>query len=397
MKKIYADLHIHSPFSLATSKKMDVDNLELMAQKKGIDIIATGDIFHPEWQNILKTKLLVNNNGFYKLKNGKTNFILSGEVSLVFGEVGKKRKVHVLILCKNFEETEKLTKIFSEYGKLKSNGRPFLKMSLKQLSDYVEKETKDCFIIAAHIWTPHYSLFGSKSGFNSLEEAFEGKPTDRLIAMETGLSSDPPMNWLVKDVMKYTLVSNSDSHSPLKIGREVNVFQNVFSFDKLVDNIKTGNNFLYTIEFFPEEGKYFYDGHRKCGISLHPEETFKQKGICPACNKKLTVGVLNRVYELSKIHGKYEGGKISFKYSVPLIEVIAAVLKRKDNSPVVLREYYSVLDKLGKEFYVLEEAEYDSIKKHAGEKLAKAINLLRENNVRRIAGFDGQYGKILFE
>jgi uncharacterized protein (TIGR00375 family) len=397
MKKIYADLHIHSPFSLATSKKMDVDNLELMAQKKGIDIIATGDIFHPEWQNILKTKLLVNNNGFYKLKNGKTNFILSGEVSLVFGEVGKKRKVHVLILCKNFEETEKLTKIFSEYGKLKSNGRPFLKMSLKQLSDYVEKETKDCFIIAAHIWTPHYSLFGSKSGFNSLEEAFEGKPTDRLIAMETGLSSDPPMNWLVKDVMKYTLVSNSDSHSPLKIGREVNVFQNVFSFDKLVDNIKTGNNFLYTIEFFPEEGKYFYDGHRKCGISLHPEETFKQKGICPACNKKLTVGVLNRVYELSKIHGKYEGGKISFKYSVPLIEVIAAVLKRKDNSPVVLREYYSVLDKLGKEFYVLEEAEYDSIKKHAGEKLAKAINLLRENNIRRIAGFDGQYGKILFE
>ncbi len=397
MKKNYVDLHIHSPFSLATSKKMDVDNLEIMAIKKGIDILATGDIFHPEWQNILKTKLVEKKDGFHKLKDGKTNFILSGEVSLVFGEVGKKKKVHVLILCKDFAETEKLTKIFSAYGKLKSNGRPFLKMSLKQLSDYIEKETKDCFIIAAHIWTPHYSLFGSKSGFNSLEEAFEGKPTDRLIAMETGLSSDPPMNRLVKDVMRYTLVSNSDSHSPLKIGREVNVFQNISSFDTLIKSIKTGKNFLYTIEFFPEEGKYFYDGHRKCSVSLHPEQTFKRKTICPVCGKKLTVGVLNRVYELSKIHGEFKGETIPFKYSVPLIEIIAAVLKRKDNSPVVLREYYALLDKIGKEFYILEEAEFDLIKKYSGEMLAKSITALRENRVKRIPGFDGQYGKIIFE
>ena len=395
MSKVYADLHIHSPYSLATSKNMVPEVLEETAQIKGIDILATGDIFHPEWQNTLRKRLIDTGNGFFRIKNGKTNFVLSGEVSLVFGEVGKKKKVHILILCKNFKETEQLTGAFSPFGKLSSNGRPFLKMSLRKLIEKVKNETENCYLIPAHIWTPHYSIFGSKSGFDSLEEAFEGKP-ERVIAMETGLSSDPPMNWLVKDAMAFTLVSNSDSHSPFKIGREANVLEDVYTFDELINTIRTGKGFLYTLEFFPEEGKYFYDGHRKCGISLHPEETEKLGGICPVCNKKLTVGVLNRVYELSRKRGKYSGKKIGFKYILPLTELIAQIIGKKESSTAVKIEYERIIKFFGSELSLYENAEIKDIKKHFGDKLSIAIEKLRNKDIKRIPGYDGEYGKILF-
>ncbi len=395
MAKVYADLHIHSPYSLATSKNMTPEVLEETAKMKGIDILATGDIFHPEWQDTLKKILIDTGNGFYRIKGGKTNFVLSGEVSLVFGEVGNKKKVHILILCRDFKETSILTKIFSPYGKLNSNGRPFLKMSLRELVDKVKSETENCFLIPAHIWTPHYSIFGSKSGFDSLEEAFEGKP-ERVIAMETGLSSDPPMNWLVNDAMAFTLVSNSDSHSPLKIGREANVLEDVYTYDDLIKTIKTGEGFLYTLEFFPEEGKYFYDGHRKCGVSLHPEETEKLGGICPVCNKKLTVGVLNRVYELSKKRGKYTGKKIDYKYILPLTELIAEIMGKKETSAAVKSEYKRIVDFFGSELSFYESAEIIDIEKNFGEKLSKAVKKLRNKDVKRIPGYDGEYGKIIF-
>ncbi len=394
MSKTYADLHIHSPFSLATSKKMVPEVLEEMAIIKGINILATGDIFHPEWQSILKKTLISQDNGFFRIKGGETDFILSGEVSLVFGEKGRKKKVHILILCKDFKETEILTRAFSPFGKLSSNGRPFLKISLKRLVEIVREETKDCFLIPAHIWTPHYSLFGSKSGFNSLEEAFEGE-LDRIIAMETGLSSDPPMNWLVSDVMRFNLVSNSDSHSPLKIGREANVFGEIKSYDELIKAIKTGENFLYTLEFFPEEGKYFYDGHRKCGISLHPLETKKLNGLCPVCNKKLTVGVLNRVYELSGISGEYKGEKKDFKYILPLIELIAELLGKRENSSAVETEYNKIIKAFGSELSFYEDIPLNEIEKRFGSKLSGAVARLRERKVKRVPGFDGVYGKIL--
>ena len=395
MSKVYADLHIHSPYSLATSKRMVPDVLEETAKMKGINILATGDIFHPEWQSILRKKFIDIGNGFFRIKNGETDFILSGEVALVFGEVGKKKKVHVLILCKDFKETAILTKAFSPYGKLSSNGRPFLKMSFRGLIEKVTEETGNCFLIPAHIWTPHYSLFGSKSGFDSLKEAFDGKP-ERVIAMETGLSSDPPMNWLVKDAMTYTLVSNSDSHSPFKIGREANVLEDVNSYDELIQTIKTGKKFLYTLEFFPEEGKYFFDGHRKCGVSLHPEETEKLRGICPVCGGKLTVGVLHRVYELSKKQGKYRGKKIGYKYILPLTELIADVLGKKESSSAVKNEYEKIVSFFGSELIFFEDAEIKIIKEHFGEKLAKAVENLRNKKVKRIPGFDGEYGRILF-
>jgi len=392
--KVYADLHIHSPFSIATSKRMTPVELENMSRKKGINIIATGDIFHYEWQNIIYKRMIDQKNGFYRIKGGKIDFILSGEVSLVFGEKGKKKKVHILILCKEFKEVKILTKIFSDYGILSSNGRPFLKMSLKKLCDYVQKETENTYLIPAHIWTPHYSLFGSKSGFDSFDDAF-GENTERIIAMETGLSSDPPMNWKVKDAMKFNLVSNSDSHSPIKIGREANVFESISSYDDLINSIKTGNKFLYTIEFFPEEGKYHYDGHRKCNICLHPEESKKLNNKCPVCGKKLTIGVLHRVYKLSDIHGNFNGSKIDFKYSIPLIEIIAEILGKKDNSVVVRREYEKLIKKLGQELKIIEEIDYSYIRKHAGYKLSESIKNLRENNVERIPGYDGKYGKII--
>jgi len=394
MSKTYADLHIHSPFSLATSKKMIPEVLEEMAIIKGINILATGDIFHPEWQAILKKTLISQDNGFFRIKGGRTDFILSGEISLVFGEKGKKKKVHILILCKDFKETEILTKAFSPFGKLSSNGRPFLKMSLKRLVKIVREETKDCFLIPAHIWTPHYSLFGSNSGFNSLEEAFEGE-LDRIIAMETGLSSDPPMNWLVSDVMRFNLVSNSDSHSPLKIGREANVFGKIESYDELIRAIKTGENFLYTLEFFPEEGKYFYDGHRKCGVSLHPLETKKLNGLCPVCNKKLTVGVLNRVYELSKISGGYTGEKKDYKYIFPLIELVAELLGKRGTSLIVESEYKKIIEVFGSELSFYEDVPLNEIEKRFGSKLSGAIERLRKRDVKRIPGFDGVYGQIL--
>ncbi len=395
MNKVYADLHIHSPFSLATSKSMTPEVLEKYAVMKGINILATGDIFHPEWQKILKKLLIDRNNGFFRVKNGKTDFVLSGEVSLVFGEKGKKKKVHILILCKDFKETKILTSIFSSYGKLASNGRPFLKMSLRKLSDTVKDETENCYLIPAHIWTPHYSIFGSKSGFDSLNEAFEGEP-DRVIAMETGLSSDPPMNWLVKDAMRFNLVSNSDSHSPMKIGREANVFEDVRSYDELINSIRTGESFLYTLEFFPEEGKYFYDGHRKCGVSFHPIETEKHNGLCPVCNRKLTIGVLNRVYQLSKKVGKYEGDKRSYKYILPLTELISEILGKRESSSLVQKEYERIIKIFGSELRFYEDVPISAIEEKAGEKMAAAIERLRRGDVKRIPGYDGEYGRILF-
>ncbi len=392
------DLHIHSKYSLATSKDMTIENIAYFSNIKGITHIATGDLFHSGWLNEIEKKLIPEENGFFKLKNSKSNshFILSGEVSLIFGKKGNKKKVHILIVSSNLKEVKLLKKALSHYGNLESNGRPFLKLSLKELSRIISEETGNTYLIPAHIWTPHYSIFGSKSGFNSLEEAFEGDVSNKIIAMETGLSSDPPMNWLVKDVMRYNLVSNSDSHSPFKIGRELNVFYDFETFGQLISSIKTGKGFLYTVEYFPEEGKYHYDGHRNCGVSFHPEETRKNNGICPVCKRKLTVGVLNRVYQLSDIHGKYEGKKIPFKHSIPLIEIIAKALGKPESTKMVKNFYFKMIEKFGNEFKILFEVELEELSKNGFSKIALFIEMLREEKLNVIPGYDGVYGKIEF-
>ncbi len=392
------DLHIHSKYSLATSKDMTLKNIAYFSKIKGITHIATGDLFHSGWLAEIEKNLTPEENGFFKLKNSKNSphFILSGEVSLVFGEKGNKKKVHILVLSSDLKEVKTLKKAFSHYGNLDSNGRPFLKLSLKELSKIVSDETNHTYLIPAHIWTPHYSIFGANSGFNSLEEAFEGEVSERIIAMETGLSSDPPMNWMVKDVMRYNLVSNSDSHSPFKIGRELNVFDDFETFSQLIMAIKTGGGFLYTVEYFPEEGKYHYDGHRKCGVSFHPEETRKNNSVCPVCKRKLTIGVLNRVYQLSDIHGKYEGKKIPFKHSIPLIEIIAKAMNKPETTKMVKNFYFKIIENFGNEFKILFEVEPKELSKNGFSRMALFIKMLRDEKLKVIPGYDGVYGKIEF-
>jgi len=294
-----ADLHIHSKYSRATSRDMDVPNLAKWAKLKGVSLLGTGDFTHHLWLQELKKYLQPRRKSGLYFYEG-INFILSAEISSIFSQEGKVYRVHNVILAPSFEIVEEINKMLSFHGNLASDGRPILGISCRKLAEELFKISSDPMLIPGHIWTPWFSVFGSNSGFDSLEEAF-GKYTGKITALETGLSSDPAMNWMVSNLDKFALVSNSDSHSPSRIGREANVFDCELDFweIKKVLEKKDRSKFLYTIEFFPEEGKYHYDGHRNCKVCFHPKETKKSSGICPKCKKPLTIGVLNRVGQLA--------------------------------------------------------------------------------------------------
>jgi len=300
--KFIADLHIHSKYSRATSPRMDLENLDEWARIKGIKVLATGDFTHPDWFKNLKEKLEPAETGLYKLKGSSsgTRFILSVEISSIYPKLGKIRKIHNLILSPSLGVAEKINAQLSQIGNLKSDGRPILKLDPRELLKIVLDISEDCFLICCHAWTPWFGIFGSKSGFDSIEECF-GDYSKYIFSIETGLSANPPMNWRLSNLDRITLVSNSDAHSLNNIGREANVFDTDLSYLGIRDAIKSKNpqKFLYTIEFYPQEGKYYYDGHRKCGISLSPEESKKYNNVCPVCGKPLTSGVLGRVEELA--------------------------------------------------------------------------------------------------
>lgn len=392
-----ADLHLHSKYSRATSKDMDLENLDKWAKLKGIKVVGTGDFTHPDWFKNLKEKLEPAETGLYKLKsNDETRFLLSSEISCIYSKGGRVRKIHIIIFSPSFEISEKINTHLGWIGNLKADGRPILGLDAKELAKIVLDASKDCLIVPAHMWTPWFSIFGSRSGFDSIEECFE-EYSKYIFAGETGLSSDPPMNWRVSALDKITLISNSDAHSPRKIGREANVFDTELSYPGIIEAIKFKNpqKFLYTIEFFPEEGKYHFDGHRACEISLSPQESKKYNNICPNCGRPLTIGVLNRVEELADRSADFKPKKaIPFKSLIPLEEIIADAVGQAPATKRVAEEYRNLIKELGSEFEILLNAPYQSLKAATLSEVAEGIIRVRQGKVYLEPGYDGVFGKI---
>ena len=399
--KIFADVHIHSKYSRATSQSMDLEHIFESAQKKGINVVGTGDFTHPEWLKELKNKLEPAEQGFYKLKNAKegknkTRFVITGEISNIYTRNGRGRRVHNLIILPSLEAAEKIANRLSWQGNIKSDGRPILGMDSEELLKIVMEAEPEALCVPAHIWTPWFGVLGSMSGFDSLEEAY-GENVKYLVALETGLSSDPLMNWRLSALDKYALISNSDAHSPNNLGREVNVFNTELSYSAISQAIKEKDpqKFLYTIEFFPEEGKYHYDGHRSCKIRMSPQETKKVGGICPQCGGKLTVGVLSRVEELAdRPEGFKPQGAIPYKSLVPLAEIIAEVLGVQSRTKKVEEQYQKLINHFSNEFTVLLDADLDEMKKIVDLEIAQGIERARKGDLIIEPGYDGEYGKI---
>jgi len=396
--KFIADFHLHSKYSRATSPQMDLENLDNWAKTKGIKILGTGDFTHPEWFKTLREKLEPADPGLYKLKgvSSETRFILTVEISNVYSKKGKIRKIHIIIFAPSFEIAEKINTHLGWIGNLRADGRPILGLDSKELAKIVLNISEDCLIVPAHCMTPWFGIFGSKSGFDSIEECFEDY-SKYIFALETGLSADPKMIWRIPDGRKVTLISNSDSHSPSHIGREANVFDTEISYPAIIKAIKEKDpqKFLYTIEFFPQEGKYHYDGHRICGISLSPKESKKYNNICPNCGRPLTIGVFNRVDSLAdRPEGFKPEDAIPFKSLVPLTEIIADALGVTVGTKQVEAEYRNLIEKFGNEFKVLLDAPRQDLESITLPEIAEGIIRVREGRVNIEPGYDGVYGKI---
>ena len=404
--KMIADLHIHSRFSMATSKEGTPENLDSWARKKGISLIGTGDFTHPVWREELKERFVSEGNGLYRLRDAfvkeesrkfpgeGTRFVVSGEISSIYKKNGKTRKVHNVILLPSLEAADAMAQRLEKIGNIHSDGRPILGLDSHDLLEMMLDVCPEGILIPAHIWTPHFSVLGAKSGFDSVEECFE-ELAPYIHALETGLSSDPAMNWRISKLDRYQLVSNSDAHSPSKLGREANLLDIDCSYEGLYRAIQTGEGLEGTVEFFPEEGKYHFDGHRKCGVSLSPVEAERLGGICPVCGKKLTMGVDHRVEQLAdRAEGFVKKDGKKYESLVPLPEVISACMGYSTASKKVQGCFEQLIQTLGTEFDILRNVPSEDIKSCAGERIAEGIENVRTGNVKRIPGYDGEYGKI---
>ena len=406
LMKMIADLHIHSRFSMATSKEGTPENLDFWARKKGISLIGTGDFTHPVWREELKERLVSEGNGLYRLRDASvkeesrkfpgegTHFVVSGEISSIYKKNGKTRKVHNVILLPGLEAADAMAQRLEKIGNIHSDGRPILGLDSHDLLEMMLDVCPEGILIPAHIWTPHFSVLGAKSGFDSVEECFE-ELAPYIHALETGLSSDPAMNWRISKLDRYQLVSNSDAHSPSKLGREANLLDIDCSYEGLYRAIQTGEGLEGTVEFFPEEGKYHFDGHRKCGVSLSPVEAERLGGICPVCGKKLTMGVDHRVEQLAdRAEGFVKKDGKKYESLVPLPEVISTCMGYSAASKKVQGCFEQMIQTLGTEFDILRNVPSEDIKSCAGERIAEGIENVRTGNVKRIPGYDGEYGKI---
>ncbi|MFC1808699.1 endonuclease Q family protein [Candidatus Omnitrophota bacterium] len=406
--RFIADIHIHSCYSIATSKESRPEYLELWAGRKGIDVVGTGDCIHPTYFKELKDKLVYLDNGLYQLKKkyrirdtnndtsekNASNFILTTEISSIYKKNGKVYKVHNVCVFPDFKSVKKVQKKLEKIGNIHSDGRPILGLDSKDLLEIVLESHPMSYVIPAHIWTPWFSVLGAKSGFDSIHECY-GDLTNEIFALETGLSSDPSMNRLCSFLDQFRLVSNSDAHSPSKLGREANIFNTDLSYEGIYKALKYDNGFLGTIEFFPEEGKYHYDGHRKCCISLDPYESKMHKGKCPVCGKSLTMGVATRVVQLADRKKPDGFGKQKFYRVTPLPSIIAESMELKNTaSKKVQSEYLRLIHALGSEFDILLFKDLDNIKKEAGEHYAEGIRRLRSGKVAITPGYDGEFGHI---
>ena len=396
--KFIADLHLHSKYSRATSRDMEVETLALWAKRKGIKLLGTGDFTHPLYFLELQSKLRPLGNGLFTLKEDPegTHFLLSAEVSNMYTQGGRGRRVHTLIFAPSFEVVERINAHLGRLGKVSSDGRPIFGFSAKDLVKMILDISPDCLLIPAHVWTPWFSIFGAKSGFDSIGECFE-EEAKNIYAIETGLSSDPEMNWRLSALDSITLISNSDAHSPRKIGREANIFNCDLSYGAITEAIrkKDPRRVLFTIEFFPEEGKYHFDGHRNCNLLLSPKETRKHQKICPVCGKPLTVGVMYRVEELAdRPEGFVPQKAIPALHSVPLDEIIADALGMGTNAATVENEYLRLVEKGGSEFDILLELSPEELSIFMPPLILEGILRVREGRLKITPGYDGVFGKI---
>jgi DNA helicase II / ATP-dependent DNA helicase PcrA len=408
--KFMADLHIHSRFSRATSRDLTPETLSLWARKKGITVIGAGDCTHPTWVAELGEKLVEAEDGLYRLRpdlqqavdaqvpdscRGETRFLFSGEISCIYKKDGKTRKVHHLILMPDMASVTKLNRRLDRIGNITSDGRPILGLDSKALLELTLEASDRAFFIPAHVWTPWFSVFGSKSGFDSLEECFEDL-TGHIHALETGLSSDPSMNRRLSALDPYVLVSNSDAHSPAKLGREANLFDTELNYHAMTRAMTDGKGFSGTIEFYPEEGKYHLDGHRNCRVRFEPAETIAHAGLCPVCGKSLTVGVLSRVHALSDRHTPAVSKP--FFSLVPLPEILSQLFGCGPATKKVDEAYERLLADLGPELRILKDVSLGDIEAAGGPLLKEAIDRMRHDQVIRLGGYDGEFGVIrMFE
>ena len=387
-----ADFHIHSKYSRATSRDMDVKHLAEWAKLKGITLMGTGDFTHHLWLEELKHSFEDLGNGLYKYQD--VHFILTSEISSIYSKKGKTYRVHNMVIAPSFKTVDKINEILSRCGNLASDGRPILGMDAADLARIVFDVDENCMLVPGHIWTPWFSVFGSMSGFDRIEDCFEDQ-TPKIFALETGLSSDPAMNWRLSALDRFTLISNSDSHSPQKIGREANVFNCELNYKTIREVLKTKDKskFLYTIEFFPEEGKYHFDGHRLCEMRLSPKETIANKGRCPKCGKPVTVGVMSRVEQLAdRPQGYMPSNAIPFKSLIPLDEIIAEAKGMGKASQAVEKEHRSAIAKFGTEFEILLRASREDLLKGIPPRIVEGIMRVRQGKVKINAGYDGEYG-----
>ncbi|MBM3471191.1 MAG: DNA helicase UvrD [Armatimonadetes bacterium] len=392
--RLIADLHLHSHYSRATSRDMDVENMSRWAKLKGIAVLGTGDFTHPVWLRELRDKLEPNARGLY-VHDG-VHFMLTAEVSSIYSAGGRLRKIHNILFAPSFDVVERINAVLGRFGNLMADGRPTLTLPSDRMVEYLMEISPDCMVSPAHAWTPWFSLYGSMSGFDSMAECF-GDQLKHIAAVETGLSSDPAMNWRLSELDRVVLLSNSDAHSPAKLGREANVFAcdpDYFEIMRVLRE-KDLSRLLYTIEFFPEEGKYHYDGHRLCNHRMAPKETIAAGGKCPVCGKPPTVGVLHRVERLAdREEGFVPEGAVPYRNLVPLEEIIAEAVGARPGTVGVREEYYKLCSAFGSEFNVLLDAPVEEVRRHTTLRVAEGLRRVREGRVRIAPGYDGVFGEI---
>ncbi len=410
--KFYADLHLHSHYSRATSPDLNLEHLFLWAQLKGIQVVGTGDFVHPQWMAELKEKLQPAEEGLFALKPeyaarwegqvpaacaGDVRFMLTAEISNIYKKFDKVRKVHNIIFAPSFAAAGKIQAVLESIGNIHSDGRPILGLDSRDLLEIVLEADPLAFLIPAHIWTPWFSVLGSSSGFNRVEDCF-GDLTQHVFALETGLSSDPPMNWRLKQLDPFVLISNSDAHSPAKLGREATAYDTELSYPGIYRALSDPKDqgLAGTVEFFPEEGKYHYDGHRLCKTRLHPKETQGHNGLCPVCGKPVTVGVMARVEALADRPGGEKPPRWRpYRNLIPLAEIIAEAKGLGSPSAKAVQEtYQKLLARLGNELFILQEAPLKDVEGVGGDLVAEGVGRMRAGQVQIAAGYDGEYGRV---
>ena len=401
----FADLHIHSKYSMATSANSDLSHLNMWARRKGIKVLGTGDLTNPMWRSQMREQLSLVDYGIYRLKDMYCEsiwpsfetpyFILTGEISCVYKRSGKTRRVHNVVILPSLETADALSEKLSSVGNICADGRPILKLDSEDLLDMVLNISPDAELVPAHIWTPHYSMFGRFSDFSSIQECF-GSLSKYVHAIETGLSSDPPMNWRVSQLDSINLLSNSDAHSPAKIGREANIFSCKPEYSELLKAIRTGEGLTGTVEFFPEEGKYYMDGHRNCNVCLSPKEYSAIGGACPVCGRSLTIGVEHMVEKLAdRPYGYIPVNAKKFIKTLPLDEIISASTGWSVSSKKTTSLYFELLSQLGPELYLLIECPIDELSR-ISPCIAEGILNIRQGKVKLTPGYDGKFGSLTF-